>query len=101
MTACVSPSRTSRSMRSLASSAPKLLVSPLTSRRLLIFLEQPGETAPEEQHREDEQRPEDDLPVLRPAREQVLDEKQRNGAEHRPGDAPHSAEDHDEHQLAR
>src|SRR5882672_7625199 len=70
MIACVSPSRTSRSMPSVARNAPKLLVSARTSSIGLV--EDAGETAPEEDHRQDEQRPEDYLPVLRPAREQVL-----------------------------
>src|SRR6267142_5038792 len=70
MMACVSPSRTSRSMPSLARSAPKLFVSPLTSSIGLV--EDPRQAAAEEDHREDQQRAEDHLPVLRPAREQVL-----------------------------
>src|SRR5882672_693971 len=89
MIACVSPSRTSRSMPSLARSAPKLFVRPPTSRRLFMLVEQPGEAAPEEQHREHEQRPEDDLPMRSPPREQVFEREQRKGAEHRPDDAPH------------
>src|SRR2546425_4994068 len=82
MMACVSPSRTSRSMPSVARSAPKLFVSPLTSSIGLI--EDASETAAEEDHRQDEQRAEDHLPVLRPAREQVFHQQQREGAEHRP-----------------
>src|SRR5882672_11685419 len=101
MIACVSPSRTSRSMPSLARSAPKLFLRPRTSRRLLILVEQPRESSPEEQHRKHQQRPENNLPVLRPAREQVLEDEERERAEHRPGDAPHATEDHHEHQLAR
>src|SRR6267378_5120257 len=73
MIACVSPSRTSRSTPSLARSAPKLFARPRTSRRLFILLEQPREAAPEEEDREHEQRPEDDLPVRGPPREQVFE----------------------------
>src|SRR5258707_15061971 len=81
MMACVSPSRTSRSMPSLARSAPKLLVSPLTSSIGLV--EHARQAATEEDHREDQQRPEDHLPMLGPAREQILHQQQREGAEHR------------------
>src|ERR1700682_3543187 len=65
MMACVSPSRTSRSMPSLARSAPKLLDRRVTSSIGSIGLvENSGEAALEEDHREHEQRTEDDLPVL-------------------------------------
>src|SRR5882672_2945424 len=103
MIACVSPSRTSRSMPSLARSAPKLLLRPRTSRMLLLifFRDQTRQPAPEEHHREHQQGPQNDLPVLRPAREQILEDEERERAQHRPGDAPHAAEDHHEHQLAR
>src|SRR5438132_12364103 len=103
MMAWVSPSRTSRLTSSLASSAPKLFVRPRTSSRVLFILaeEQSREAAPEEEHRQHQERTQDQLPVLRPARERVLDQEQREGAEHRPGDAPHAAEDHHEHELAR
>src|SRR5712675_1455499 len=68
MMAWVSPSRISRLTSSHASSAPKLLVRPLTSSRVLFILaeEQSREAAPEEEDREHQQRPEDQLPVLRP-----------------------------------
>src|SRR3954464_6336016 len=85
MMACVSPARTSRSMPSVARSAPKVFTSWRTSSIGLV--ENPGESATEEDHGKDEQRSQDHLPVLRPAREQVLEEKQGEGAEHRPGSA--------------
>src|ERR671915_1835843 len=99
ITAWVSPSLTSKSMPSQARSAPKLFVSPLTSS--IGFVEHAGETAPEKDHREDQQRPEDHLPVLGPALEQLLDQQQREGAEHRARGARHAAEDHHEHDVAR
>src|SRR4051812_39467026 len=83
MMAWVSPSRTSRSMPSVARSAPKLFTSCLTSSIGLV--EDAGEPPAEEEHRQHEQRSQDHLPVLRPAREQVLEEQQREGAQHRPG----------------
>src|SRR5260370_30211499 len=63
MMACVSPSRTSRSMPSVARKAPKLFVSPLTSSIGLVA--DARETAAGEDHRQDEQLAEDHLPVLR------------------------------------
>src|SRR6185503_12597152 len=102
MMAWVSPSRISRLTSSLASSAPKLFVRPRTSRILFILAEeQPREAAPEKKHRQHQERAQDELPVLRPARERILDQQERKGAEHRPGDAPHAAEDHHEHEFAR
>src|SRR5437870_6179803 len=91
MMACVSPLRTSRSMPSVARSAPKLFVNPRTSSIGLV--ENPRQAATEEDHREYEQWAEDHLPMLRPAREQVFHQQQRKGAQHRPGGARHAAED--------
>src|SRR5689334_25444286 len=62
ITACVSPSATSKSMPSLARSAPNCFVSPRTSS--IGFVEHAGEAALEENHRKHEQRAQDDLPVL-------------------------------------
>src|SRR5947208_7959488 len=82
MMACVSPSRTSKSMPSVARSAPKLLVNWRTSS--IGFVENPREAAAEEDHGEDEQRAEDHLPVLGPSRQKVLQQQEREGAEHGP-----------------
>src|SRR5712692_5018284 len=103
MMAWVSPSRISRLTSSHASSAPKLFVSPLTSSRILFILaeEQSREAAPQEEHRQHQERPQHELPVHGPARERVLHQKQRKGAEHWSGDARHAAEDHHEHKLTR
>src|SRR6266705_5000932 len=103
MIACVSPSSTSRSTLSLASSAPKLLMRPRTSSRALFILaeEQSRETLLEEKHRQHQQRTQDQLPVLGPARERVFEEQQRERAQHRSGDASDAPEDHHEHELAR
>src|SRR5207237_573939 len=63
MIACVSPSRTARSMRSLARSAPKVFVRARTSS---VALEDAGEAPLEEDDRHHEERPEDregDRPV--------------------------------------
>src|SRR5258707_9397865 len=103
MMAWVSPSRISRLTSSHARSAPKLLVRPLTSSRVLFILaeEQSREAALEEEHRQHQERPEDELPVRSPARERVLDQEQRKGADHRSGDARHAPEYDHEHKLAR
>src|SRR5437773_5972484 len=103
MIAWVSPSRISRSTSSLARSAPKLFLKPRTSSRVLFILaeEQSREAAPQEKHRQHQERPEDQLPVLSPARKSVLDQQERKGAEHRPGDARHAPKYDHEHKLAR
>src|SRR3954469_11943259 len=82
MTACVSPSRTSKSMPSVARRAPKVFTSWRASSIGLV--ENPGESAAKEDDREYEQRSEDHLPVLRPPREEVFDEEQRERAKHGP-----------------
>src|SRR5258708_9714271 len=75
MMAWVSPSRISRLTSSHARSAPKLLVRPLTSSRILFILaeEQSREAAPEEEHRQHQERPEHQLPALPPPRTPALD----------------------------
>src|SRR5690349_17759324 len=89
ITACVSPSTTPKSMPSEARSAPKFFCRPLTSSIGLV--EDPCEAAAEEDHREDQQRAEHDLPVLGPALEDLLQDEQREGAQHRPRGARHAA----------
>src|SRR4051794_8162559 len=98
ITACVSPSTTSKSMASDALRAPKLLQRLRTSSIGLV--EDPCESAAEEDDRENEERPEDHLPMLGPALEHLLDQDQRERAKHRAGSARHAAEDHHEHQVA-
>src|SRR5438046_3904310 len=70
MMACVSPSSIFSDTPSVARSAPKLFTSAVTSS--IGFIENAGETAAEEDHRKDQQRSEDHLPMLRPSREQLL-----------------------------
>src|SRR5262245_5333705 len=79
ITACVSPSTTSKSMPSLARSAPNCFVSPRTSSIGLV--EHAGKAALEEDHREHEQRAEHHLPVLGPALQHLLDDEQGEGSE--------------------
>src|SRR4051812_17471159 len=72
MTACVSPSRTSKSMPSLARRAPKLFVRRETSS--IVFLKKACQTALEEDHREHQERPERELPVFGPCLEDFFDD---------------------------
>src|SRR5262245_8592583 len=104
MIAWVSPSSTSRSIRSDAVSAPKVFVSPRIWSSGSAIARAPRqeaeESAPREEDDDDEERPEDDLPVGGPRREQVLEEQQHGGADDRAGERAHPAEDHHEHDLA-
>src|SRR4029079_3159260 len=85
ITACVSPSRTSRSTPSVAVSAPKDLRSSRTSRRgsAIVFLprQQAGKSARGEEDDEHQDRPEDDLPVLGKGGKNVFKDQQREGSE--------------------
>src|SRR3954468_15461208 len=86
ITACVSPSTTSKSMPSLARSAPKVLDNFSTVRMLFIVAEQNArQPATEENHREHEQRPEHHHPVLGPRLEDFFQDKERECADHRTG----------------
>src|SRR6185295_9812029 len=89
ITACVSPSRTSRSTPSVACRAPKALRSPRisSSGSAIVFLprKQAGKTALREQHHQHQNRPEDDLPVLGKRGKNVFKDQQREGPEQRPG----------------
>src|SRR2546423_5506519 len=98
MIACVSPSRTARSMRSLARSAPKLFVRARTSS---MALEDAGEATLEEDDRQHEERPEDRLPVFGPALQDLLQDDQRQRPKQRPRGARQPAENHHEHEVAR
>src|SRR3954466_16367244 len=70
ITACVSPSTTSKSMPSLALSAPKVFESFSTVKRLFMgTTENPGQPASEKDHRENQQRPQHHHPVLGPGLE--------------------------------
>src|SRR3954467_9349875 len=77
MIACVSPSRTARSMPSLARRAPKVFVRARTSS---MALKNAGEAALEEDDREHEQRPEHRLPVLGPTLQDLFQDDQRERA---------------------
>src|SRR3972149_1673193 len=104
ITACGSPSSSSKSMLSLARSAPKDLHSPHACRSASAIArsgQHAGETAAEEDYGQNQQRPEDRLPVLGPAGEQALDHQQHRRAEQRTRAGRDTAEDHHEHDFAR
>src|SRR5262245_25492643 len=106
MIACVSPGATSRSMPSLASRPPKRLMRPRTASNASAIArlgtrDEAEQAALREQHDEDQDGPEHDLPVRGQRREQVLEEQQHDRADHGTEQGAHAAEDHHEHDLAR
>src|SRR5437899_112470 len=105
MTACVSPSGTSRSTRSVARRPPKLLLSPritISGSAIAQDLsrQEPEQAALGEEHHEDQEQPQDDLPVLGQGGEHVLEPEEHDRADHGPEQRSHPAEDHHEHDLA-
>ena len=87
---------------SVARSAPKVLVSDGDSQASGL-VEDAREAAAEEDHRQDQQRAEDHLPVLRssPASERPRRSSSANAPITGPDGGRHAAEDHHEHQIAR
>src|SRR5439155_7976454 len=78
MSACVSPSSTSRSTRSVARRPPKLLLSPriATSGSAIacdLSRQEPEQAAFGEEHHPDQEGPQDDLPVLGHRGQHVLE----------------------------
>src|SRR5688572_11891292 len=111
MTACVSPSRTSKSTLSVATSAPNDFFNFFVSKRILFILaarQEPSQSAAREQHDEHEEDPEVELPVVahQPARQQapalqhVFQQQQCGRAEDGSRAGGDAAEDHHEHELA-
>src|SRR5213078_296658 len=105
MSACVSPSSTSRSTRSVARRPPKLLLSPriATSGSAIardLSRQEPEQAAFGEEHHPDQEGPQDDLPVLGHRGQHVLETEEHDRADHRPDQRAHPAEDHHEHDLA-
>src|SRR4030095_4555106 len=87
MIACVSLRVTSRSIRSVASRPPKRLVSPRIDSKASAIVRlgadhQAEETALGEQDDQNQDRPENDLPVRGQRREHVLQQQERDGADH-------------------
>src|SRR6185369_4024693 len=105
MTASVSPSATSRSTPSVATRPPKRLRSPRTlssgSAIAPPARQQAVESAPGVEDDEHQQRAQDDLPVHRPRRQDVLQQQEGDGAQHRTEERAHAAQDHHHHDVAR
>src|SRR6267378_8056835 len=102
MIACVSPCTTSRSTPSVACKPPNLFASPRIARSGSATApsgvrHEPEQPALGEEHDEDEERPQDDLPVGGEGREDVLQEQEDDGADHRTEERSDAAEDHHEH----
>src|SRR5262249_15110236 len=101
MIACRSPGATARAMPSLGSRPPKRLRRPRTASNASAIArlgarDEAEQAALREQHHEDQEGPEDDLPVGGQRREHVLEEQQHDGADHGPEQRAHAAEDHHE-----
>src|SRR5213593_356049 len=106
MIAWVSPRTTSRSTRSLASRPPKRLLRPRIASSVSAIARGGAEQKAEqaalgEEHDQDEERPEDDLPVCGQGGQHVLEQQQHDRADHGPEQGSHAAQDHHEHDLAR
>src|ERR1700712_4123031 len=95
MMACNSPAATSSTTSSEASTPPKRLVSPsiLSSGSATVRSRQQAvDPAAREQHDQQEDRPDDDLPILDDAGQRLLQHQQRHCAEHRTENRAHAAE---------
>src|SRR5881628_3238869 len=101
MIACVSPSSTSRSTRSVARRPPKLLLRPRTAiSGSAIARDQPEQAPLGEEDHDDEEGPQDDLPVLRQGGEHVFEAEEHDRTEDGPEQRAHPAQDDHEHDLA-
>src|SRR5262245_16624962 len=103
ITACSSPSGMAIARLSVATMPPKRLDRFSTRSRSAManLSEQTIDAAAPEQHDQQQQRPEDDLPVLGDPREHLLEDQQRHRAEQWAEDGAHAAEhDHDD-EIAR
>src|SRR5262245_56990650 len=104
MMASVSPSATSSATSSVATRPPKRLRNPRTasSGSAIAGARQQAIKSPAPvEHDEDEERTEHHLPVHGPRREQVLEQQERDGAEHWAEQGAHAAQDDHDHDVAR
>src|SRR5262245_7748473 len=103
MMACNSPRGTSSVMLSDATTPPTRLRNPSTRRRASATAhlhQQSIDAAAREQHDQQEQRPDDDLPVFGDARERFLQRQENHGTDYRPEYSAHSAEHSHDDQIA-
>src|ERR1700742_5324810 len=120
ITACNSPCGISKTTSSVATMPPKRLASFSTWSRASAMThlrvgfcailcgehcadlaEHPVDAAARVQHSEQQHRPEDDLPIFGYAGQRLLQQQQRDGAEHRACDRAHAAEHHHDDEIAR
>src|ERR671929_1191999 len=97
ITACSSLAPTSSVIASAAMIPPKRFDRPSTASSASLTgcpRDESVEAAAREQHDQQQQRPEDDLPVLGDARERLLEHQQRDGPEQRPEQRAHAAQHH-------
>src|ERR1700722_10261256 len=104
MTACSSPGSSDYAMSSDAVMPPNCLAR-LSMRNSGSATAGPRQhavdAAAREQHDEQDQRPEDDRPVLGHAREPLFEQQQRHGADHRAHDGAHAAQHCHDDEVAR
>src|SRR5947209_8565998 len=103
--ACSSPGSTVSATSPSATRPPKRLLSPaVSSSGSAIDPARRGKQAEDarsrKQHDQDQQRPEDRLPMLRQARQYAFEQQVERRAEHRPEQRADAAEDHHHHDLA-
>src|SRR5690242_1049384 len=113
MTACTSPMASSSETSLTAASPPKCLDKPSTrsigsgTARLEMTAElhegkrKTPQAARQEQDRGDDEKPHGQEPVLGLAGEKILQQHEDEGAEHRPVQCAHAAQDHHHEHAAR
>src|ERR1700742_4035278 len=107
MTACSSPGITSKVTSSVTRRPPKFLErfsvrsTGSATEHPLQPLRDADQPARREYGDQDQQRPEDHLPVLGPARQPLLGEQKRGRADDRAVERADAAEDHHDQQFAR
>src|SRR5262249_46031371 len=107
ISAWISPSRTSRSTPSVATSPPKRLRRLRTDRSGSVMArseaeapEQSVEPALREEHDQQQDRPEHDLPMLGPARQHGFEDDEDSRTQQRAEQRADAAENDHDHQLA-
>src|SRR5215472_6161047 len=103
ITACSSPSTILRMRSSVATMPPKRLARFSTRSKSAMAhpRQQTVDAAAREQDNQQQQRSEDDLPILGNARQRLLENQQRHRAEQRPEGGGHTSKhDHDD-EIAR
>src|SRR6188472_2752260 len=98
-----SPTGMSRLISSDATIPPKRLLKPSTRSKASVTArpqEHAVDPAAREQHDQQEDRADDDLPVFRHSRERLFQHQERHRADHRPEYRPHAAEHRHDDEVA-